>query len=405
MRTASRNTVAFPFREDGDGPPICCFLYDADTPVDMRDETLRRLLPTDRAGAARTPSDRSAGVTYGDGFRAVQRFLSAERWARPLQAVQHLTQEPIRLADIREIQIRLEKHGAFYHPFRVTLVLSDRSLHLAVNIAVSEAGRRGIQDEFHRLRRFDTDRIPRVFAFDRVRLDAQRRLPLFLAEWFEDHHEFHLCRDPRDGSCKPALWLGGDRNPVFLTEGQARAAYRGVAAILTGFYGLATTERVTSWHHAAGDFVLHLLDEDHVDVRLITLRDYRPMMANPTSDPETALDALVVFLLDLSIRNRLDRLDGVGEIAWAEGDVVEATIEGFAQALRSRSKEFPSEGIGAFFRHLASYPPEEMVALFDAVVSRFPQNTPEASLARRGSQPHVEQLLSAVQTECRRWGG
>jgi hypothetical protein len=410
MHTDSRNGVSDFLPAGRSEPPFRYFLYDADTPVDDGDERLHLSLPLDRTASIQKddvgPTDR---VTYGDGFRAVRLFLTGDRMARTLQPAMHWSKKPIPLDRIREIHVRAEKHGAFYHPFRVTVFSPDRSVDLAVNLAVSRTGRSRIEDEFRLLqrmrRRFATDRIPRVFAFDRVRLDADRSLPLFLAEWFENHHEFHLHRDPADGCCKPALWRGGDRHTVFLTERQADAAYRGVAAILTGFYGLATTERVTPWHHAAGDFVLHPLDGDHVDVRMITLRGYRPMMAEPPPDTETALDALAVFLLDLSVRNRLDRLDGTGEVAWAADRVVDATVEGFAEALDRRREEFPAEGIGPFFRYLASYSPEDIGALFEAILSRFPEQAAEASVARRGMHSHVSRFLSVAQAASRRWQG
>ena len=45
------------------------------------------------------------------------------------------------------------------------------------------------------------------------------------------------------------------------------------------------------------------------------------------------LQALLIFFLNLSIRMRLDRYDGVGDIVWADGLVVQSTLDGFFEGL------------------------------------------------------------------------
>jgi hypothetical protein len=76
--------------------------------------------------------------------------------------------------------------------------------------------------------------------------------------------------------------------------------------------------QIFPWHHAAGDFVIRV-DGEKTSVKMITVRDYVPMAGIETEpDSEQAiLDALVIFFIHLSVRMRLDRLDGVNEVVWA----------------------------------------------------------------------------------------
>lgn len=151
------------------------------------------------------------------------------------------------------------------------------------------------------------------------------RCPLacFLADWFEGFHEFHLSLDPVDGIIKLILW-NGSPSPFYLSKQQARSVYFEISNILTLFYNPRTYDQIFPWHHGAGDFVVKL-DGGRIEVRLVTVRQYGPL-----ADPEamSVEEALVFFFLNLSLRMRLDRLDGVGEIAWAGEECLNSTWEG-----------------------------------------------------------------------------
>ena len=47
-------------------------------------------------------------------------------------------------------------------------------------------------------------------------------------------------------------------------------------------------------------------------------------------------EALFFFLLNLTLRIRLDRLDGVGEIAWADEGCLSSAFDGFFLALEEK---------------------------------------------------------------------
>ena len=76
-----------------------------------------------------------------------------------------------------------------------------------------------------------------------------------------------------------------------------------------------------------------------MEMKLITVRQYAAMFENKItknntdSDIYLMLEAMLVFFLNLSIRNRIDRLDGVGEIVWSDNISVEGTLRGFLKGL------------------------------------------------------------------------
>ena len=54
-------------------------------------------------------------------------------------------------------------------------------------------------------------------------------------------------------------------------------------------------------------------------------------------DIQALLDALLVFFLNLTIRMRLDRQDGIGEIVWADDIAIKGTLQGFLEGLALKS--------------------------------------------------------------------
>ena len=113
-----------------------------------------------------------------------------------------------------------------------------------------------------------------------------------------------------------------DQGYTFLSESQSEEIWRKAAYILTNFYDPKTFEEIFPWHHASGDFVASAVNEQ-LDLKLITIRQYGPRLEFHEYSPENQVTAMALFLANLTIRMRLDRLDGVGEIVWAPDYSVE----------------------------------------------------------------------------------
>jgi hypothetical protein len=141
--------------------------------------------------------------------------------------------------------------------------------------------------------------------------------------------------------------------------------YRNAAMILSACYDPITASQIFPWHHAAGDFVVRVEGEG-ASVRLITVRDYIPMTgtADEPDNEREILEALVVFFIHLSIRMRLDRLDGVKEVVWAPDGCLDPMIDGFFQGLdlTARINGFPEDFPETFRHYISRHPASDLLA-------------------------------------------
>ena len=323
-------------------PEIAYFLATTDHPIDQTHPWWKRPLPTSRLGQTEPsqPLDTTA-ITYGGYFSAVSRFCAASRWQRVLRAASHKMEQSLSENDLERVAIFLEKHGSFYHPARIVVTAGKKQISMVVNVAATAAGQKAVQRETRALQLLNEQRpfgwLPAVYA---IKDDAP---PMFLGDWFDGFHEFHLAS--KNGDKEPGILVwDGEATPCLLSEKQEDALYRNMAMILTACYDPVTTHQIFPWHHAAGDFVVRP-EESGAAVKLITVRDYRPMNRSgekPMNENEM-LDVLQVFFLHLTLRMRVDRIDGVSEVAWASDRCLAPVIEGFFQGLdlTARLSGFP----------------------------------------------------------------
>lgn len=330
-------------------PTLAYYLATIADPMDSHHPLWRQPLPDNRVRGSSRPASAGPGiVTYGDYFYAVAYFCASNQWERPLNAASHLVGRRLDLTDLQHLAVFLEKHGAFYHPARLRITVADQTLSLLVNVAVSANGRQTLPREVAALAALNDRRpfgwLTEVYGSASVKLPGGDELPMFMGNWFEGFHEFHLTRRFGNGDPAVEVW-NGRAETCLLSESQVRDLYRKAAMILTACYDPISTCQIFPWHHAAGDFVVSIV-EDRVSVRLITVRDYAPMLAldeEPLSE-RALLEALLLFFMHLSIRMRLDRLDGVGPVTWAPDCCLEPVIDGFFQGLdlAARMSGFPA---------------------------------------------------------------
>lgn len=258
------------------------------------------------------------GVTYRAYFAAITEFLRGEAG----DALAALAAEALGpgLPAPAEAVLRAEKHGALYHPASVELVFPDGRRFLSGVLAASTPLARAVLANeagwMNRLReRLGEPLLPRVLA---ASLDGP--LALALVEWFAGFCEFHL-----DAAGTVQLWDFG-RGITPLAPAQARDLYGRAGYILGRCYDPASGGRVFPWHHAAGDFVARI-GEDGMEVRLTTVRDFGPA-GDEEDGPAHPLAALAGFVLETTLRLRLDRVDGVGAAAWLPADCMKAGLSG-----------------------------------------------------------------------------
>ena len=226
---------------------------------------------------------------------------------------------------------------------------------------------------------------------------------MFLGEWFDGYHEFHISIDPVDKKSKIVVW-DDIRGRFFLSADQTRMLYARVSKILTGYYNPVSFEQIFSWHHAAGDFIVRIEDEK-LDLKLVTVRRYEAILENqkdtetPSDDPRQILQALLIFFLNLSIHTRLDRLDGIGEMVWSDDIAVEATLIGFLEALSIKPDlaSLPDSTLACFVAYLEACTEGDLMDLTSAIVHRFNPQMPGLTLVKKYMYPHVKTLHACIQ--------
>ena len=332
-------------------------------------------------------------MTYGEYFKAVVAFLCHREWL------------PVRLAmgaAPRQVAIFLEKHGAFYHPARIAVAAEGGRRDLAVNVAVSPAGRAVLAEEANLLerldRRFGGGRLPKIYHCRTVVMDDGRCVPMFLAEWFTGFFEFHLTACP-DTIGRPAVWTPS--GPRLLDARQTRSLYREAAGLLTDYYDAFSTEQILDWHNAAGDFIVRPHDGGDIDLRLITVRRYGPLIAGAKPEIATVLLGAALFLVHTSLRMRLDRCDGVGQTLLAGPETIAPTVEGFYHALvgKARRGEIPPELASAVAVYLSGLTVEDLAAMISGCIQKRPAGDPARALTAAAAAPHgaeLQKVLRAV---------
>jgi len=269
-----------------------------------------------------------------------------------------------------------------------------------INVAVSSVGKQYIKREYAQLRKmcseFELCFVPKIYGIGSGTTKHGVSLSMFMGEWFQGFFEFHISVD-QDNQNKLVIW-DTEKENFFLSSNQALDVYRKCAMILTWHYNIESFEQIFSWHHAAGDFVVKPEYGDKVSMRLITVRKYAPIIQNPGDDPESMVYGLLVFLLNMSVKNRLDRLDGTGELVWAGAGVAQETLRGFFQGLdlKIKSKNIPDNFDQFFIKYLRSYSKKELYDTAEAVVKRIVCHKEELDFIKYQLKKHIAELHSAI---------
>jgi hypothetical protein len=359
---------------------------------------------TTRLPAGPQSGEEESELRYGPYLGAVHYLLMRNNCQKILEALAYRLGRLVTLEEVDAIEIRTEKHGAFYHVARADVSVSGQIVSFAVNVAVSDTARAQLERDFTFLRRltarYNYKFLPQVY-FKGAGIYREAGKPLswlhmFVAEWFQDYHEFHLHRNQADGSSRMLLW-DLDRGSRYLSEQQCVALYRLGAKILTLYYNWNNFKQIYPWHHAAGDFVLREKG-DAVDLRLITVRDYAAVVDFATGKKAGKLFALILFFLHLTIQMRIDRLDGVGDVVWAEDYCLEGVVPGFLEGLTEgeggsrRGMPSPYE-IHALLRKFTG---EEWLQFLVELLGTYNFSQEELSLIGDHGDGHIDRLQQVL---------
>jgi len=353
-----------------------------------------------------TPSEHHPFLTLGDYFEAIKAFILKDQGKRLVHIFKESLNREIGLDSIHKILIRSEKHGVLYHVASVEILVYDRPIKFAVTTAVSEKAKECLTNEYEMLkflnRSLRLPYLPEVFAKGDVECQGgnnhHETLTLILSEWFENYHEWHLSIDEKDGKQKICIWdfQNGNR---FASKEEAFEIFRQASKILTLYYDAHTFKQIYPWHHAAGDFIVKT-GENGISVKLTTVRDYRSIMEFFLEDAAHPIIAMAYFFLNLTIRMRLDKLDGVGETAWAGDFSVHAAIQGFFEALRimDRKGMFGRGHVQDLFSLLQSLNEDEVERLLQPLLDLYQKDGPaDLPMIQTNLKSHVSFLCQALQ--------
>jgi hypothetical protein len=281
-----------------------------------------------------------------------------------------------------------------------------------MNVALTERGRTRLEREFQVIdklnRPFGPRFLPQVFLLmpDVTLRDAgsPRFVSMFLGEWLDGYHEFHLAAAEQGSPPRMILW-DMDNGHRLCSEHEASEICRQAAYILSYYYNPNTYEEIYPWHHASGDFVVRS-SSTGVHVKLITARQYAARSEFSAGAPEDRLEALWAFFANLTIRMRLDRSDGVGDVVWAGDHCLEATIRGFSENLRHMvaSGRIDPELYEVFAAKAVRMSPADLACVFRETVDSYDQTAPEMQIIRQHLVDHIfrtHQLLELLPQKAR----
>jgi len=345
-------------------------------------------------------------VSHGDYFESICSFFEQNGCQALSRVLTQRLQHTIVPEDIGQLRIHLEKHGEFYHPARIETDVFGQTLSFVLNVAVSDIGKKHLADEFQNLKRlnaeFSETYLPQVYTAAEAASRSGTAFSMFLGEWFEDYHEFHISRENSDRRNRVCVW-DDRKGRKYLSHQQTLRLYRQASRIMTCYYNIATFEHIAKWHHAAGDFIIHL-DQKSLDLRLITVRGYAPLFGGVSSresggrNVEQILQALLIFLLKLSLRMRLDRIDGVGELVWSDPGVVRSTVEGVFEGLAQKPAEplLPDAVATCFQYYLSVCNEQDLIELLNSILQTIQPGSEEYLLIKPNLSEHVGLLIELI---------
>ena len=346
------------------------------------------------------PSEKHPFLTLADYFGALQQFIAQDDG----KVLKSVLKERHALADISEVILRSEKHGAFYHIASVEIIGPNKKTKLAVTTALSETARSFLAEEalvLQQLSDIAADFLPTNYCKESLTWQADSGSEKFLilvGEWLDGYHEWHLSDDPKSGERRINLW-DYKKGYRFLSSAESYELLRQAAFILTYYYNQVDFRQIYPWHHGAGDFIVNA-ESGAISVKLVTARQHQPLVHFKQAKEADRLVAAIQFLLNLSLRIRLDRLDGVGEPAWMGVFAVHAAVNGFFDGLAAtQAQDRLSIGpIEDFLKIMQSFETQEIYDMHESLLEIYAEEDQDDFRVIQAKLPgHAADMHEALQ--------
>ena len=308
---------------------------------------------------------------------------------------------------IATVEIRCEKVGTLYHVASLTLHCEGESLKLCVTTAITDEAIHCLEREASCLvflaERYHLTCLPRVFCKGEVVRHTSKgdaTLSHSVQEWFEDYHEWHLSLDDSERQ-QITVWDMGKGYRTFSLE-EGCEIHRQAVKILTLCYDFRAGRQINPWSHAAGDFIVKV-DERSFSVRLTTVRGYEPITLFKGERFFDPLIRIIYFFLDLTVRMRLDRLDGTGSVLWAESSILHPVVSGFFDALSSREVQdrYPDGDRERIRESLKSFTEDKIRTFLLSLLDQF--SGEEKGVVEKHLKEHARDLVYTMRNVSYEW--
>jgi hypothetical protein len=110
--------------------------------------------------------------------------------------------------------------------------------------------------------------------------------------------------------------------------------------------------------------------------------------------------AAIHFLLNLSLKMRLDRIDGVGEPAWIENFAVNAAVAGFFTGITATQAQnrLTIENVSEFLEIMQSFDAQEIYDMYKSLLEIYAEEDQDDFRLIQAKLPaHTEELHEALQ--------
>ncbi len=341
-------------------------------------------------------------LTLGDYFRAATSAL-LEKDAQPLiSCLKAVSGVNLLRRDVDKIVVRSEKHGALYHVASIDIHAAGLKIKLALNTALSSSSAFMLEKEYRTLESLSSKENPSLIPipFWKTKVNAGRQGEYFLfafVRWFDDYHEWHISgRDKRNKDII-TIWDAGRRYRR-ATHKEVYDIYRLASRLLTLYYDTLSFSQIRPWHHAAGDFVVGKKD-GITDVRLISARDYSPSPLFCSGKKPLPILALIYFLLELSVRMRLDKIDGTGNASWAGKTSCHGAVDGFFEGVGKLESDKRLAGVhrNELISVIRSFEPAEYLRLLEPIADMIAsEDQADYDLILSNLEDHSHDLYQTV---------
>jgi hypothetical protein len=352
-----------------------------------------------------TPSENHPILTLADYFSAIKDFIFKDPKNVLIPSLDEELGKTVVPTQIHKILIRSEKHGALYHLASVEIFIEHQSVKRAVSTAVTEKAKRWLSREYDLLEylgdTFKLPYLPKVHFKGDVDCNTKNgktTLSMFMAQWFENYYEWHITMDKKVKRQRICIW-NMEEGYRLASKKESHEIFRQASKILTLYYDTKNFRQIYPWHHGAGDFVVKTKD-GKIDVKLTTARRYEPIMASLEEAQIHPLVAMIYFFLNLTLKMRLDKMDGIGEIAWAEDLSVKAATQGFFDALKimEATGRYNIGKIEELFNLLNSFTQKELYKLFNPLLELYRDEDPDdLAIIERNLKNHTKELYQIIQ--------